>query len=113
MKKNKVIEIFRELVGDNAENLSGSFFPAYANTKITNALLKENPDLEDNEIVEVDSIGMDLVCWQRDAAFIVALVLFPDKFTDEDIQDEVASLLIHMPDHIKNALKGYHKLSEK
>jgi hypothetical protein len=56
---------------------------------------------------------MDLVCWQRNAAFIVALVLFPEKFTDSDIQEEVNSLLIHMPDHLKNALEGYYKLSEK
>ena len=113
MKKDKIVEIFRELVGDKADNLSGSFYPAYANTKITNALLKDYPDLNDDEVVEADSIGMDLVCLQRDAAFIVALVLFPEKFTDEDIQDEVLSLLLHMPDHLKNALKGYHKLTDE
>jgi hypothetical protein len=33
MEKDKVVEIFREIVGKKAENLSGSFYPAYANTK--------------------------------------------------------------------------------
>ena len=46
MEKDKVVEIFRELVGDKADNLSGSFYPAYANTKITNALIKDYPDLK-------------------------------------------------------------------
>jgi hypothetical protein len=111
MEKDKVIEIFRELVGEKAENLSGSFYPAYANSKITNALIKDRPDLSEDEIIDADSIGMDLVCWQRNAAFIVALTLFPEKFTDDEIEDEVVSLLLHMPDHIQNALKGYDKLT--
>ena len=106
----KVIEIFRELVGDKADNLSGSFYPAYANSKITGALIKDRPELSEEEIVKADSIGMDLICWQRNAAFIVALTLFPEKFTDEEVEDEVESLLLHVPDHIKNALKGYDKL---
>ncbi|MCG8333930.1 MAG: hypothetical protein MJE63_05400 [Proteobacteria bacterium] len=113
MDKDKVVEIFREIVGEKAKNLSGSFFPAYANTKITNALASEFPNLNPEEYTKLDSIGMNLTCWQRDAAFIVALVLFPEKFTDKDIQEEIRSLLIHMPDHLKNALAAYNKLSEE
>ena len=113
MEKDKVIEIFRELVGVKADNLSSSFYPAYANSKITNALIKDRPELSENEIIEADSIGLDLVCWQRNAAFIVALTLFPEKFTDDEIEDEVISLLSHVPEHIKTALKGYDKLTRK
>lgn len=35
MEKDKIVKIFREIVGEKAEKLSGSFYPAYANTKIT------------------------------------------------------------------------------
>lgn len=47
MEKDNVVEIFRELVGDKADKLSGGFYPAYPNTKITNALIKDYPDLKD------------------------------------------------------------------
>ena len=88
MEKDNVFEIFRELVGDKADKLRGSFYPTCANAKITNALIEDYPNLKDDAFAETDSIGMDLVCWQRNAAFTVALVLFPEKFTDEEVEDD-------------------------
>jgi len=113
IEDDKVINIFKNLIGDKANNLRGDFYPAFANSAITEALKEEYPNLTEEKIIETDSIGMNLVCWQRNAAFIVALCLFPEKFTKEEIQDEVQSLLIHMPDHIKDALVSYDKLAEK
>jgi len=45
-------------------------------------------------------IGINVADWQADAAFLVALHLFPERFTDEEIDEAVRSLLIHVPAHI-------------
>lgn len=113
MKKDKVLEIFRGLVGDKADKLSATHFPADINDRITSALAKENPEWTDEEIIKNDQIGMNLVDWHRDAAFIVALTLFPERFTDKEIQDEIRSLIIHVPAHIKEAESLYYDSKNK
>lgn len=104
--QDKVIAIFRELVGDRASRLEGSFYPADVNSRITESLCDAK---NENEPLRKDSIGFHLVDWQRDAAFIVALTLFPERFTNEEIRDEVDSFLWHVPAHIIEAarLAGY------
>src|SRR5271168_5185623 len=104
---DKVIAIFREMVGERASKLEGSHYPAEINSRITVALV--DGDLEDKDLLKKDSLGFHLVDWQRNAAFIVALALFPERFTNEEIRDEVASLLLHAPAHILEAarLGGY------
>jgi hypothetical protein len=46
---------------------------------------------------------MHLSDWNYDAAFIVALHLFPERFTDEDIEAGVGMFLCHAPNHIRAA----------
>ena len=46
------------------------------------------------------NIAINVADWQADAAFLVALHLFPERFTDEEIDDGVRSLLIHVPAHV-------------
>jgi len=104
---DKVLSIFKELVGDLAARLDGSHYPADVNSKITTALC--NGNIDDEDLLKKDSIGFHMVDWQRDAAFIVALTLFPDRFTDEEIREEIDSFLCHVPAHILEAarLAGY------
>jgi hypothetical protein len=103
---DKVIAIFRELVGERASRLEGSFYPADVNSRIRESLSEG----EAGEVMlRKDAIGFHLVDWQRDAAFIVALTLFPERFTDEEIRREVDSFLWHVPAHVIEAarLAGY------
>jgi len=102
---DKVLTIFKELVGDAASRLAGSHYPADAAARVAGALCSEGGQ----DLSEKKAIGFHLVDWQRDAAFIVALALFPDRFTDEEIRDEVGRLLVHAPAHILEAarLGGY------
>ena len=104
---DKVETIFRELVGDEAGRLSGARYLADVNSRITAALAKKNSDKD--EILRKDGIGFHLVDWQSEAAFVVALCLFPDRFTDAEIRDGVDAFLIHAPQHILEAarLGGY------
>lgn len=105
---DKVITIFRELAGELAHRLEGVHYPADVNSRITSALCG-NQEQNTDEVLRNDSIGFHLVDWQRDAAFIVALVLYPERFTDEDIRSEVDRFLCHVPAHVIEAarLGGY------
>jgi len=109
MTDDKVLQIFRELVGERAARLDGSHYPADVNTRITAALCAEPPDPSGETRLRQDGIGFHLVDWQHEAAFLVALVLFPERFTDEEIRVGVESFLIHAPAHILEAarLGGY------
>lgn len=109
MADDKVIQIFRELIGDRANKLSDSHYPADINTRITAALTKDGEGSTAEQVLQRDGIGFHLVDWQHDAAFIVALVLFPERFSDEEIREGVDSFLVHVPAHILEAarLGGY------
>jgi hypothetical protein len=106
--QDTVIAIFRELAGDRAERLEGSRYLADVNTRITEALSDAKTD-DEKSLLRKDSIGFHLSDWQREAAFLVAISLFPERFTDEEIREEVDSFLIHAPAHVIEAtrLGGY------
>ncbi len=54
-------------------------------------------------------IGFHLTDWNSDAAFLVALILFPERFDAEEIAEGVEGFLIHAPNHVAAAAKlfGY------
>ena len=101
--------MFRELVGERANKLNASHCPADINTRITTALIEDGGYSSTEEVVRRDGVGFHMVDWQSDAAFIVALVLFPERFTNEEIREGVDGFLVHVPAHILEAarLGGY------
>jgi len=48
-------------------------------------------------------IAFHMADWNSDAAFILALHLFPERFTKEEIEDGVRDFLVHVPNHIAEA----------
>ena len=50
-------------------------------------------------------IAFHLVDWASDAAFVLAVQLFPERFTSEEIVAGVDMLLIHAPNHLAAAAK--------
>lgn len=50
-------------------------------------------------------IAFHLLDWNSDAAFIVALLLFPERFTKLEIAAGIDTFLIHAPNHIPLAQK--------
>ena len=105
----KVQRIFRRLVGERAVILKGNLFPAEVNDRITAAILAGEIGSNIDDPVALDGIGFHLVDWNSNAAFIVALLLFPDEFTDEEIRDGIEAFLVHAPAHCTEAarLGGY------
>jgi hypothetical protein len=96
--RKKVDAIFTELVGDRARMLDGNTFPAGISSTIR-ATLSE-ADAGQEQILYADQIAFHLADWNSDAAFIVALHLFPERFTPEEIRAGVDLFLCHVPSHV-------------
>lgn len=95
----KVQSLFRDKVGDAASRLDASIFPDEIRDRIANALSEDFPDGVSQ------SIAFHLVDWNGDAAFLVALLLWPERFTDEEISKGIYRLVPHAPDHLAAAAR--------
>ena len=93
----KVAAIFRELVGERASRLDGSHYNHDTAAAISGALASSPDDSTARDI------AFNLTDWASDAAFIVALQLFPERFTASEIADGVEDFLIHAPNHVAAA----------
>lgn len=105
----KVQSIFQKIAGDRAARLRADHYPAAINDLITSAILGGELESNIDDPVRLDGIGFHLVDWNSDAAFIVALLLYPEEFTDEEIREGVELFLVHAPAHCLEAarLGGY------
>lgn len=93
----KVSDIFKELAGGRAANLYPTHFPYEVRDAIRRALASE---LDEQT---AGSLALHLVDWNSEAAFLVALLLFPERFTPDEIREGVAGFLIHAPNHVAAA----------
>ena len=100
---SKVQQIFRELVGERAEQIRPDRLHDEIISKIAAAHCND-PD-NDEQFLESDELGLHMVDWNSDAAFIVALSLFPERFSDEEVREGVRKLLMHVPYHLVNATR--------
>ena len=104
---HKVQQVFSELVGARAESLKGNVPARKANDVLGLALS------EDSDPAVADEIAVHLVDWNSDAAFIVAVLLFPERFTKEEIQAGVDMFLCHVPAHVMAAARlGGHEVRD-
>jgi hypothetical protein len=94
----KVASIFEELAGERSQKLCGTIVPASITSTIASALLNENAD--EKEFLLKDEIAFHLTDWNSEAAFLVAVHLFPERFTRDEIHAGVDMFLIHVPAHI-------------
>lgn len=97
----KVFEIFA-FAGDRRENVSPTGHAKDVITTIEDAIRSDYGDRSAD-------IAFHLSDWSSDAAFIVALHLFPERFTPEEIREGVEAIIIHAPNHLAAAaeLGGY------
>jgi hypothetical protein len=93
----KVAAIFCGLVGDRAVRVDASRHNADAIAIIARALSPTPGDRRAHDI------AFHLSDWASDAAFIVAVQLFPERFTSVEIARGVNRFLIHVPNHVAAA----------
>jgi hypothetical protein len=97
--RRKVSELFVELAGDRAKQLDGAVIARASIAALSAAL---EPDYG---AVTAANVAMHLADWNSDAAFLVALHLFPERFTNEEIRAGVGLFLVHAPNHIREACR--------
>jgi hypothetical protein len=97
--QRKVLATFRELVGERAQRLDGSVMAQWAMDALTTALSPEYGE------ARAANIALNMADWNWDAAFIVALHLFPERFTPEEIDAGIGLFLCHAPNHIREACR--------
>ena len=95
----KVQELFSELVGARGVSLKGDV-PAREVKDVLGLALSEYLDP-----LVADELAFHLVDWNSDAAFIVAVLLFPERFTKEELQAGVDMFLCHAPAHVMAAAR--------
>lgn len=95
----KVDFIFRELVGERASRLDGTKVASAAMDAIGTAFMSQyGPEI-------AHDIGFHMADWNSDAAFMVALHLFPERFSAEEIEAGIGLFLSHAPNHIREACR--------
>ena len=92
--RDKAIAIFRELVAERADQFELNSEPQRA--------LEGTFDKE-----TAQDIAFHMTDWAGDAAFITALLLFPERFTPEEIRHGIMDFLVHAPNHLAAAAKQH------
>jgi len=95
----KVQAIFHELAGTRAASLRGEFAARQANDVLGKALAL------DHDPLVADEMAFHLVDWNSDAAFVVAFMLFPERFSAQELRAAVDMFLVHVPAHIMAAAR--------
>ncbi len=95
----KVLAIFGELAGDRVRRLDGGTYAGDAIRAFAGALEGAYGTKLAGEL------GFHLADWNSDAAFLVAVHLYPERFTPEEIEAGVGLFLVHAPNHIREACR--------
>jgi hypothetical protein len=93
----KASDIFRDFFGDkncNIPDVQDRIAKAVAEGSAKKKFLKNGWE-----------IGFHLMDWHGDAKFLIALSLFPERFTDAEIRQGVIWFLIHAGYHIPEAAR--------
>lgn len=95
--RQKVAGLFAELAEGRSTPFNVSRIAHDADGVIESALSSEFSTSVAHDI------AFHLSDWGHDAAFLMAVHLFPERFTTEEIQKGVQQFLIHAPNHIAAA----------
>jgi hypothetical protein len=96
--RSKTIEALLSCHPESAAHLKGTTYPKDIENRIARSL--RNIGLPPRK---ARSIAFHITDTIADASFMTALALHPSKFTDDEISDAVASILVHTPDHLAAA----------
>lgn len=100
--RRKVQGIFEAVAGDRATRLVETL---RADAEVRRAIAASLAD--DCGPERAGDIAFHLVDWNADAAFLVALLLFPDRFDKDEIAVGLGTFLVHVPNHAAAAAKLY------
>lgn len=101
--RTKVHQLFVELAGARGDVFRGGVPARQANNVLGQALA------DGMDPLKADEMAFHLVDWETDAAFLVAVMLYPDRFAAEELKAGVDMFMVHVPAHVLSAarLGGY------
>lgn len=94
--RKKVETIFSEMAGPARAQWLNAATPSRCIGQIAKAIASQSGYANETAA----NIAINVADWQADAAFLVALHLFPERFSDQEIDEAVRSLLLHVPAHV-------------
>lgn len=97
---DKVAAIWKKMSEERCERI-GNREAQIQTTKLISKSLENQ--LSSTE-ASVD-VGFHLTDWMSDAAFLLAIHLYPEEFTSEEIEAGLGCFLIHVPNHVFAAAK--------
>ena len=89
----KINTLFTELIGERSIRVTSMESMGPIESSLTNSLGAE----------KAHEIAFHLSDWGFDAAFILAMHLYPERFTPEEIAEGVLAFVIHVPNHVAAA----------
>src|SRR5689334_17415764 len=95
--RRKATALFTEIAGNRSERLEASRPAVEAEKTIGLAIAGRLGEERAREV------GFHLADWGADAGFLVALHLFPERFTRDEIEAGLTDFLIHVPNHVAAA----------
>jgi hypothetical protein len=98
--RRKVEEIFNAAFGENAARVFSAQNVAPTMQTVKQAFAPEM----DSE--KAEELGFNMADWGSDAAFIIALHLFPERFTAGEIRAATSALASHLPYHVTNVAEA-------
>jgi hypothetical protein len=94
--RRKVEEILNAAFGDKAVRVFSSQNVGQTMRVIVEAFASEM------DSKKAEELAFNMADWGGDAAFVVALHLFPERFTADEIREATRSLAFHIPYHASN-----------
>ena len=94
--RRKVEEIFNAAFGENAVRVFSAQNVGHTMHVVKQAFASEM------DSKKAEELAFNMADWGSDAAFIVALHLFPERFTAEEIRGATSALAFHLPYHVTN-----------
>lgn len=95
---DKVRAIFARFIGDSSNRIGTLANSSRHMARLGNVL-------ESAFGGTAKDIAFHLADWDSDAAFVVAFLLFPDEFSDDELRSGATSLIVHVPNHLAAAAK--------
>ena len=96
--RKKVEAVFTQLAGERTARLGEPGAKETRDTLASALSADYVPDI-------ARDIAFHLVDWHSDAAFMMAVHLFPERFTPEELAAGADMLLVHAPNHLAAAAK--------
>jgi hypothetical protein len=112
--RDLAVEVVSESISERVERFTRELFAPIAGERLDDLMARvthAKKDAIEEHIMSAYGLGpaqeiaFHLTDWSREAAFLVALLLHPNQYSEIEVQWGIQQFLIHAPNHIAAAAK--------